>query len=107
MPPGALYFRARRSLGAGCLGRRRATCPPGLPVLRHVGLYAYRVGFLRRYAALEPSPLEHWEALEQLRALWHGHRIRVHRARPGAGRRCRYAGRPGAGAGDFRRRAWV
>src|SRR5690606_25804055 len=53
------------------------TLPEGLPVLRHVGLYAYRVGFLRRYAGLAPSPLEHWEALEQLRALWHGYRIRV------------------------------
>jgi 3-deoxy-manno-octulosonate cytidylyltransferase (CMP-KDO synthetase) len=51
--------------------------PEGLPMLRHVGLYAYRVGFLRRYTALAPSPLEQWEALEQLRALWHGHRIRV------------------------------
>lgn len=51
--------------------------PAGLPLLRHVGLYAYRVGFLRRYTALAPSPLEQWEALEQLRALWHGHRIRV------------------------------
>ena len=44
---------------------------------RHAGLYAYRAGFLRRYAALEPSPLERAEALEQLRALWHGYRIAV------------------------------
>ena len=44
---------------------------------RHAGLYAYRAGFLRRYAALEPSPLERTEALEQLRALWHGFRIAV------------------------------
>lgn len=51
--------------------------PSGLPVLRHVGLYAYRAGFLRRYAALEPAPIESWEALEQLRALWHGFPIRV------------------------------
>lgn len=74
----ALYFSrapipwARDAWGGGERG-----LPAGLPVLRHVGLYAYRVGFLRRYAALEPSPLEHWEALEQLRALWHGYRIRV------------------------------
>lgn len=53
------------------------TLPADLPVRRHVGLYAYRVGFLRRYAGLAPSPLEHWEALEQLRAMWHGYRIRV------------------------------
>jgi 3-deoxy-manno-octulosonate cytidylyltransferase (CMP-KDO synthetase) len=44
---------------------------------RHAGLYAYRAGFLRKYAALEPSPLERAEALEQLRALWHGFRIAV------------------------------
>lgn len=55
----------------------RASVPAGLPVLRHVGLYAYRAGFLRRYAGLAPAPLEHWEALEQLRALWHGYRIHV------------------------------
>ena len=44
---------------------------------RHVGLYAYRAGFLRRYASLEPAPPEKTEALEQLRALWHGYRIAV------------------------------
>ncbi|GAA5170883.1 3-deoxy-manno-octulosonate cytidylyltransferase [Viridibacterium curvum] len=51
--------------------------PAGLPVLRHVGLYAYRAGFLRAYAQLAPSPYEQIEMLEQLRALWHGYRIRV------------------------------
>jgi 3-deoxy-manno-octulosonate cytidylyltransferase (CMP-KDO synthetase) len=45
--------------------------------LRHAGLYAYRVGFLLSFTSLEPSPLEKVEALEQLRALWHGHRIAV------------------------------
>jgi 3-deoxy-manno-octulosonate cytidylyltransferase (CMP-KDO synthetase) len=45
--------------------------------LRHAGLYAYRVGFLRRYARLRESPLEKAESLEQLRALWHGYRIAV------------------------------
>ena len=44
---------------------------------RHAGIYAYRVSFLKQYAALEPAPLERAEALEQLRALWHGHRIAV------------------------------
>ncbi|MGE0073091.1 MAG: 3-deoxy-manno-octulosonate cytidylyltransferase [Thiomonas sp.] len=48
------------------------------PVYRHIGVYAYRHAFLRRYAALPPAPLERSEALEQLRALWHGHRIAVH-----------------------------
>jgi len=47
------------------------------PCYRHAGIYAYRVGFLRRYAALAPAPLERTEALEQLRALWHGYRIAV------------------------------
>ena len=44
---------------------------------RHAGIYGYRVGFLKRYTRLEPSPLEQSEALEQLRVLWHGYRIAV------------------------------
>ena len=51
--------------------------PAGLPGYRHVGLYAYRARFLRAYARLEPSALEGFEALEQLRALYHGFRISV------------------------------
>ena len=46
--------------------------------LRHIGLYAYRAGFLRRFPSLPPSPLEILESLEQLRVLWHGERIAVH-----------------------------
>jgi 3-deoxy-manno-octulosonate cytidylyltransferase (CMP-KDO synthetase) len=46
--------------------------------LRHIGLYAYRAGFLRRYTAWPPCELERIEALEQLRVLWHGGRIVVH-----------------------------
>lgn len=53
------------------------TLPEGLPVYRHVGLYAYRVGFLKVYPRLSRPALEEYEALEQLRALWHGHRIAV------------------------------
>jgi 3-deoxy-manno-octulosonate cytidylyltransferase (CMP-KDO synthetase) len=44
---------------------------------RHLGIYAYRAGFLRRYSGWEPAPIEQAEALEQLRALWHGERIHV------------------------------
>jgi 3-deoxy-manno-octulosonate cytidylyltransferase (CMP-KDO synthetase) len=52
---------------------------PANPVpLRHIGLYAYRAAFLRAFPQLAPAPLEQCEALEQLRALWHGHRIAVH-----------------------------
>lgn len=51
--------------------------PPGLPCYRHIGIYAYRAGFLKIYADLAPSPLEGFEALEQLRVLWHGFRIAV------------------------------
>jgi 3-deoxy-manno-octulosonate cytidylyltransferase (CMP-KDO synthetase) len=51
---------------------------PNPAPLRHVGLYAYRAGFLRRFSQLAESPLERIEALEQLRVLWHGHRIAVH-----------------------------
>ena len=46
--------------------------------LRHVGIYSYRVGFLRLFPQLAQAPFEVTEALEQLRALWHGHRIAVH-----------------------------
>jgi 3-deoxy-manno-octulosonate cytidylyltransferase (CMP-KDO synthetase) len=49
--------------------------PHELGALRHIGLYAYRAGFLRTYASLASSPLERHEMLEQLRVLWHGHRI--------------------------------
>ena len=51
--------------------------PKGLPALRHIGIYAYRVRFLQEYARLTPTPAEQFEALEQLRALGHGHRIAV------------------------------
>ncbi|WPC65951.1 3-deoxy-manno-octulosonate cytidylyltransferase [Rhodoferax ferrireducens] len=60
---------------------------PSPPPLRHIGLYAYRVGFLRRFPTLAQAPIEITESLEQLRALWHGYRIAVHIAphAPGPG----------------------
>jgi 3-deoxy-manno-octulosonate cytidylyltransferase (CMP-KDO synthetase) len=51
---------------------------PSPPPLRHVGIYAYRAGFLAQFPKLPPAPIEQLESLEQLRALWHGHRIAVH-----------------------------
>ncbi|MDP4621373.1 MAG: 3-deoxy-manno-octulosonate cytidylyltransferase [Hydrogenophaga sp.] len=51
---------------------------PSPPPLRHVGIYAYRAGFLAQFPQLPPAPIENLESLEQLRALWHGHRIAVH-----------------------------
>nr|WP_315493254.1 3-deoxy-manno-octulosonate cytidylyltransferase [uncultured Rhodoferax sp.] len=53
------------------------TLPSPAP-LRHIGIYSYRVGFLRQFPLLPQAPIEVVEALEQLRALWHGHRIAVH-----------------------------
>ena len=53
------------------------TLPQPAP-LRHIGIYAYRVGFLQSFPNLPPAPIETGEALEQLRALWHGHKIAVH-----------------------------
>jgi 3-deoxy-manno-octulosonate cytidylyltransferase (CMP-KDO synthetase) len=63
-----------------------AQLPPD-PPLRHIGLYGYRAGFLRRFPSLPPCPLEAIESLEQLRVLWHGERIAVHVSlqRPGPG----------------------
>ncbi len=60
----------------------RAPIPwPGGGGLRHIGLYAYRRRLLLELAELEPTPLERSERLEQLRALEHGHAIRVERVR--------------------------
>lgn len=68
---------------------RRGVFDPSLPVesdwlegmQRHIGLYAYRAGFLAGYAGLAEAPIERMESLEQLRVLWHGGRIAVTEAR--------------------------
>ncbi len=68
----------RRFRGHATLSPRALTrVPDGLPIYRHYGLYAYRVRFLRAFPTLAPAPIERFEALEQLRALWHGFRIVV------------------------------
>jgi len=54
------------------------TALPNPAPLRHIGLYGYRVGFLREFPKLAQAPIEITESLEQLRAMWHGHRIAVH-----------------------------
>ena len=60
------------------MSRALAALPAVPPnVLRHIGLYAYRAKFLRIYPTLAQAPIEEAEALEQLRALWHGERIAV------------------------------
>ena len=56
---------------------RNQPLPQDVTVLRHIGIYAYRAGFLRTYGKLEPSPIEQVESLEQLRALYHGYKIGV------------------------------
>jgi 3-deoxy-manno-octulosonate cytidylyltransferase (CMP-KDO synthetase) len=84
----ALYFsRApiawwRDGMTSGSLSALPSPAP-----LRHIGVYGYRAGFLRRFPRLEPAPLEHTESLEQLRTLWHGERIAVHQSEhaPGPG----------------------
>lgn len=65
----------------------QAGAAEGFGPLRHIGIYAYRAGFLRQFPQLSPAPTELVEALEQLRALWHGHQIAVHVTHnaPGAG----------------------
>ncbi|MBP5990740.1 MAG: 3-deoxy-manno-octulosonate cytidylyltransferase [Piscinibacter sp.] len=86
----ALYF-SRAPIPWWRDGRANAsggtTQLPSPAPLRHIGLYGYRAGFLRRFPMLEAAPLERIESLEQLRVLWHGERIAVHVAAhaPGPG----------------------
>ncbi len=83
----ALYF-SRAPIPWWRDARADGKAPISRPApLRHIGLYAYQAGFLRRFPKLAVSPLETIEALEQLRVLWHGERIAVEvtDARPGPG----------------------
>ena len=74
----ALYFsRATIPWARDAFAGGERAIPPDLPLYRHYGLYAYRVSFLRTFPTLAAAPIETFEALEQLRALWHGHRIVV------------------------------
>ncbi|MBD3892570.1 3-deoxy-manno-octulosonate cytidylyltransferase [Hydrogenophaga sp.] len=76
----ALYF-SRAPIPCWRDAQTAANACAALPTpapLRHIGIYGYRAGFLRRFPTLEPAPLEATEALEQLRVLWHGQRIAVH-----------------------------
>ena len=74
----ALYFsRAPIPWARDAFARGIRRIPAGLPVYRHLGIYAYLAGFLRRFTRLPPAALERAEALEQLRALAHGYRIAV------------------------------
>lgn len=73
--------------GAAAQIQPRAHILTGFAPLRHIGIYSYRAGFLRNFPTLPQAPTEVMEQLEQLRALWHGHRIAVHLAEhaPGQG----------------------
>jgi len=74
----ALYFsRAPIPYARDAFARGITAIPRGLPVYRHLGIYAYRASFLREFTQLKPAAIERFEALEQLRALAHGHRISV------------------------------
>ena len=74
----ALYFsRAPLPWARDAFAESRQRLPDRVPFLRHIGIYAYRADFLRKFAALPPTPLEGVEALEQLRALENGYRIAV------------------------------
>lgn len=74
----AMYFsRAPLPWARDAFAAERDVLPPGVPFLRHIGIYAYRAGFLKGYASLSRTPLEQAEALEQLRMMEHGHAIAV------------------------------
>jgi 3-deoxy-manno-octulosonate cytidylyltransferase (CMP-KDO synthetase) len=71
------FSRAPLPWARDALARDRTVLPAGVPYRRHIGIYAYRAGFLHDFVAWGPCQLEDTECLEQLRALWHGVRIHV------------------------------
>jgi len=74
----ARYFsRAPIPWARDAFAASRSALPADFPCYRHVGIYAHRCDFLLAYSRLARSPLEDFEALEQLRALWHGYPIAV------------------------------
>jgi 3-deoxy-manno-octulosonate cytidylyltransferase (CMP-KDO synthetase) len=74
----AQYFsRAPIPYARDAFALSREVLPEGFTAYRHIGIYAYRVRFLREYSSLSPTAAERFEALEQLRALGHGHRIAI------------------------------
>ena len=80
--PGSAWWQGAAHTAQPSIGALAEFAP-----LRHVGIYSYRAAFLRVFPTLAPAPTEAVEALEQLRAMWHGHRIAVHlsAAAPGPG----------------------
>ena len=75
------FSRAPLPWARDALAANRDELPAGVPLRRHIGIYAYRAGFLHDFVSWGPCMLENTENLEQLRALWNGVRIHVADAR--------------------------
>ncbi|MCE0463562.1 MULTISPECIES: 3-deoxy-manno-octulosonate cytidylyltransferase [Pseudomonas] len=71
------FSRATLPWARDAFAQSRDVMPDGVPYRRHIGIYAYRAGFLQDFVNWGPCWLENTESLEQLRALWHGVRIHV------------------------------
>ncbi|MDD2056049.1 3-deoxy-manno-octulosonate cytidylyltransferase [Pseudomonas sp. GD03860] len=71
------FSRAPLPWARDVFANSRDTLPESVPYRRHIGMYAYRAGFLHDFVSWGPCWLEQTESLEQLRALWHGVRIHV------------------------------
>ncbi|MCY1274916.1 3-deoxy-manno-octulosonate cytidylyltransferase [compost metagenome] len=71
------FSRAPLPWARDAFAASREQLPAEVPYRRHIGIYAYRAGFLHDFVAWGPCWLENTECLEQLRALWHGVRIHV------------------------------